>query len=192
MARSSASLPTRVHPRARAAPPLRVIYCARAASPSAPRHPTPFVCPHACPALALSLRGARLVYLLQYQVIYKIFNKSRIFLTVTAAFLFTWETPSIPPSAGRGGSPGAGKGPTPRGPGGLGRPMPSWPTRLRRTQRNPPKGKVFRLFLIESKSGRGRQNFSLRGRCRPPAGAGDARPKLRCGRGGARSAHAGT
>lgn len=84
--------------------PLRVIYCAR---PRSPPPPAPSVCPQACPALASSLRGARLFYLLQHRVIYKIFNKTRIFLTVTAAFLFTWDSPFTPPAFSR---PGRGLG----------------------------------------------------------------------------------
>lgn len=131
----SATLPTRVprEPNRTGPDPLRVIYCAR---PRSPPHPAPSVCPQACPALASSLRGARLVYLLQHPVIYKIFNKTRIFLTVTAAFLFTWKLPSpLPPSFGRGGGSGGGKGPIPAG--GVQRaPRPGPPRPLPLRQRN--------------------------------------------------------
>jgi len=141
-ARGIAALPARVPAspsRVPASPSRRRSALFIAPGPRPPPRPAPSVCPHARPALASSLRGARLVYLLQYRVVYKIFNKSRTFLTVTAALLFARGAPPDP-SAGRGGGPGrrGGRARPRGGQGGLPGPPP-----LPQTQRNPPEGKVF-------------------------------------------------
>lgn len=156
---------------------LRVIYCAR---PRSPPHPAPSVCPQACPALASSLRGARLVYLLQHRVIYKIFNKTRIFLTVTAAFLFTWETPFNPPAFGRPGRGlGGREGPDPGGRG-SGLRAPGRPGRRRfanatkRTAR-----KSFSFDFNKMQLGEGEVKLFPAGPMPPASGVGDARPRAR-------------
>lgn len=142
------------------------------------------MCPQACPALASSLRGARLVYLLQHRVIYKILNKTRIFLTVTAAFLFTWKLPSpLPPSFGRGGGSG-GRQRTDPGEGGRGLRTPGRPGRRRFANATKPTGrKSFSFDFNKMQLGKREGKLFPAVPMPPASGVGDARPKPGCTRG---------